>query len=102
MIRKRKDFELGDRGSLLCGGKQVLVKEDLPRFVEKMFMENKGCGARVIYNKLKVNYTGFSEQAILEILYYSKYYHEKYPRFTNKPKPRQLQKRNQAKYGRLT
>ncbi|KAH3783153.1 hypothetical protein DPMN_161081 [Dreissena polymorpha] len=90
MIRKRKDFELGDRGSLLCGGKQVLVKEDLPRFVEKMFMENKGCGARVIYNKLKVNYTGFSEQAILEILYNSKYYHEKYPRFTNKPKPKTI------------
>ena len=90
MIRKRKDFELGDRGSLLCGGKQVLVQEDLPGFVEKMFMKNKGCGARVLYNKLKENYTGFSEQAILEIVYNSKYYHEKYPRFTNKPKPKTI------------
>ncbi|KAL3865776.1 hypothetical protein ACJMK2_043131, partial [Sinanodonta woodiana] len=46
LIRKRKDFTLDERGSLLCGGKQVLIKEDLPRFVKNTFLKNKGCGQR--------------------------------------------------------
>ncbi|KAL3892385.1 hypothetical protein ACJMK2_004595 [Sinanodonta woodiana] len=90
VIRKRKDFTLDERGSLLCGVKQFLIKGDLPGFVKRTFLKNKGSGTRVIYNKLKEKCTGFSKQAIIEIIYDSKYYHEKYPRFTNKPLPKTI------------
>lgn len=64
--------------------------EDLPNLVENTFKENQGCGPRILYNKLKESYTGFTELAIIEILQHSKYYHKQYPRFTNKAKPKTI------------
>lgn len=90
LIRKRNDFHLDERGVLFCNGKQVIVVEDLPNVVENTFKENQGCGPRVLYNKLKESYTGFTEQAVIEILQHSKYYHKQYPRFTNKAKPKTI------------
>lgn len=90
LIRRRNDFHLDERGVLFCHGKQVIVDEDLPNLVENIFKCNQGCGSRVLYNKLKEIYTGFTGQAIIKILYKSKYYHKQYPRFTNKAKPKTI------------
>ena len=88
LIRRRKDFSLNENGKLVCHGKEVIVKEDLPKCVETVFKANHGCGARTLYNKLKHRYTGFTEGRIIEILHNSEYYHRQYPRFTNKPVPK--------------
>ncbi len=85
---KRKAFSVNKEGRLFCNGKMVIVEEELPHYVKKTFKDNDGCGARVLWGKLKQRYTGFSEKRIIEILQRSSYYHEQYPKFTNKPVPK--------------
>ena len=88
LLHKRKDFSVHEDGRLTCDGKIVIVQEELLSYVERTFKENNGCGSRVLYNKLKERYAGFSERSITEILQRSTYYHKEYPRFTNQPFPR--------------
>lgn len=90
LFRKRNDFLLDGSGHLLCHGKKIIVQEELPGQVERVFNEIHGCGSRVLYNKLKEKYTGFSEHSIIEILHGSNYFHMQYPRFTNKPLPKTI------------
>jgi len=90
VFRKRKDFSVSHDGRPFCDGKMVIVDEDLPHYVKRIFIRNNGCGSRVLYCKLKEHYTGFSERRIKEILNRSSYYHKQYPRFTNKPLPKMV------------
>jgi transposase InsO family protein len=51
--------------------------------------ENHGCGARVLYYKLREKYSRFSERDVNDIVFGKRYYQQQYPLFLNKldPKP---------------
>ncbi|XP_053392159.1 SCAN domain-containing protein 3-like [Mercenaria mercenaria] len=88
-LRKLRDqYGLNDSGQLLCHGKIVNVEDELSAFVKKAFKDSHGCAPRVLYNKMKLKYTGFTLRKVIEILSKSKSYHRQYPRFTNKPIPK--------------
>ena len=85
--RNKSSFSV-ENGKLKYDGREVLQASSIKSVVQKGFTKAATCGARPLAIKLKKKYTGMSERQVRREYSKSKYYHQAYPKFTNKPPPK--------------
>ncbi len=99
--RNRHQYSLSDDGkSILCNGKIVVKKSDIPDIAKKGFDATKGSNTRKVNIRLREKYSGLSEKAVQRAFHSSRQCQLLRAKFPNRPplKPitaKQVQERHQ-------